>query len=100
MSDKQNCLLFLVIYHLPLCTVFMSASIDTQKTPQPPAPQPPNFVQVLQLMLGVSDKVSDLIFSPGRPPQIELVGKLQSVAIPVLEKLTAGHTADIIKLII
>jgi twitching motility protein PilT len=28
-------------------------------------------------MLAVSDKVSDLIFSPGRPPQIELVGKLQ-----------------------
>ena len=70
----------------------------------PPAQQggsaPPNFVQVLQRMLAVSDKVSDLIFSPGRPPQIELVGKLQPVAIPGLEKLTPGHTAAIAKLII
>jgi twitching motility protein PilT len=51
-------------------------------------------------MLGVSDKVSDLIFSPGRPPQIELVGKLQGVEIPGLEKLTPPHTAGIAKLII
>ncbi len=63
-------------------------------------PQPPNFINVLKLMLSVSDKVSDLIFSPGRPPQIELVGKLQPVAIPGLEKLTPAHTAGIAKLII
>jgi hypothetical protein len=36
---------------------------------------PLNLAKLLQQMLGVSDKVSDLIFSPGRPPQIELVGK-------------------------
>ncbi|MGB7922750.1 MAG: PilT/PilU family type 4a pilus ATPase [Pyrinomonadaceae bacterium] len=63
-------------------------------------PQPPNFVQVLQRMLSVNDKVSDLIFSPGRPPQIELVGKLQPVLIPGLEKLTPAHTAGISKVII
>jgi twitching motility protein PilT len=51
-------------------------------------------------MLSVNDKVSDLIFSPGRPPQIELVGKLQPVAIPGLEKLTPAHTAGISKVII
>ena len=51
-------------------------------------------------MLSVSDKVSDLIFSPGRPPQIELVGKLQPVLIPGLEKLTPAHTAGISKAII
>lgn len=61
---------------------------------------PPNFMMVLQRMLGVSSKVSDLLFSPGRPPQIELVGKLQGVPIPGLEKLTAAHTAGIAKLII
>lgn len=55
---------------------------------------------VLQRMLGVSSKVSDLLFSPGRPPQIELVGKLQAVPVPGLEKLTAAHTAGIAKLII
>jgi twitching motility protein PilT len=38
-------------------------------------------------MLAVDSKVSDLIFSPGRPPQVELTGDLQSVAIPGLETL-------------
>ena len=51
-------------------------------------------------MLGVSDKVSDLIFSPGRPPQIELVGKLQAVPIAGVEKLTPAQTLGIAKLII
>jgi len=59
-----------------------------------------NLATILQRMLAVSDKVSDLIFSPGRPPQIELVGKLQPVAIPGLDKLTPPQTAAIAKLII
>ena len=59
-----------------------------------------NLGSVLQTMLSVSDKVSDLIFSPGRPPQIELVGKLQPVEIPGLEKLTPPQTAAIAKIII
>ena len=73
---------------------------------QPPGvntqPPPPtlNFVAILREMLRASDKVSDLIFSPGRPPQIELAGKLVPVRIPGLEKLTPAHTAGIAKLII
>lgn len=59
-----------------------------------------NLGSVLQKMLSVSDKVSDLIFSPGRPPQIELVGKLQPVEIPGLDKLTPPQTAAIAKIII
>jgi len=59
-----------------------------------------NLGTMLQKMLAVSDKVSDLIFSPGRPPQIELVGKLQPVDIPGLEKLTPPQTAAIAKIII
>jgi twitching motility protein PilT len=51
-------------------------------------------------MLSVSDKVSDLIFSPGRPPQVELAGKLQPVKVSGLEKLTPAHTAGIAKLIL
>jgi len=40
---------------------------------------------VLVAMLRVSDKVSDLIFSPGRPPQVELNGQLAPVEhLPVL----------------
>ncbi|HVS21096.1 MAG TPA: PilT/PilU family type 4a pilus ATPase [Pyrinomonadaceae bacterium] len=59
-----------------------------------------NLATVLQQMLAVSDKVSDLIFSPGRPPQIELVGKLQPVPIAGVEKLSPAQTSDIAKLII
>ena len=51
-------------------------------------------------MLRASDKVSDLIFSPGRPPQVELAGKLVPVRVPGLDKLTPAHTAGIAKLII
>ncbi|MBA2340184.1 MAG: PilT/PilU family type 4a pilus ATPase [Pyrinomonadaceae bacterium] len=64
------------------------------------AAAPPNFLTVLQRLLSVSDKVSDLIFSPGRPPQVELVGKLQGVHVPGLEKLLPAHTAGIAKAII
>jgi twitching motility protein PilT len=70
--------------------------------PENPAggPPPPNFITVLRQMLSVSDKVSDLIFSPGRPPQVELAGKLQPVRVSGLEKLTPAHTAGIAKLIL
>ena len=59
-----------------------------------------NLARVLQQMLAVSDKVSDLIFSPGRPPQVELVSKLQPVAIPGIDKLTPAQTLAIAKIII
>lgn len=71
----------------------------TTMTQQAGGPSAPNFVTVLRQMLKASDKVSDLIFSPGRPPQIELAGKLEPVPIAGLEKLTPAHTAGIAKLI-
>lgn len=63
-------------------------------------PPPLNFLAVLRQMLKVSVKVSDLIFSPGRPPQIELAGKLEPVEVSGLEKLTPAQTASIARLII
>ena len=36
-------------------------------------------------MLRASEKVSDLIFSPGRPPQVEIHGQLMGVEIPEAE---------------
>jgi twitching motility protein PilT len=78
----------------------MSSEPITIANSQTSGPPPPNFIAVLREMLRSSDKVSDLIFSPGRPPQIELTGKLQPVSIPGLEKLTPAHTAGIAKLII
>ncbi|MEO8433440.1 MAG: PilT/PilU family type 4a pilus ATPase [Pyrinomonadaceae bacterium] len=82
--------------------------MSTVPPPKPPekaspasaANSAPNFEAVLRTMLSVSDKVSDLIFSPGRPPQVELLGNLKGVYIPGLEKLTPAHTAGIAKLII
>jgi twitching motility protein PilT len=56
-----------------------------------------NFSQVVQAMLSVSDKISDLIFSPGRPPLVELIGKLTPVNLPGMELLTPAHTAAIAK---
>ena len=68
--------------------------------PQESTPATPNFLAVLRQMLNASEKVSDLIFSPGRPPQIELAGKLEPIRISGLEKLTPAHTAGIAKLIL
>src|ERR1041385_8883361 len=80
----------------------MSTTLETIQTPtpttQPTAPL--NLAKIIQQMLSVSDKVSDLIFSPGRPPQIELVGKLHPVPAAGVEKLTAAQTVAIAKLII
>ncbi len=46
-----------------------------------------SFHSVLKIMLAVDPRVSDLIFSPGRPPQVELTGDLEGVAIKGLELL-------------
>ena len=79
----------------------MSTILETQNTePTAPSPAPLNLMRVLQQMLAVSDNVSDLIFSPGRPPQVELVSKLQPVVIPGIEKLTPAQTLAIAKIII
>lgn len=60
----------------------------------PPAelqPHVQSFHNILHHMLAVDSKVSDLIFSPGRPPQVELTGDLQGVPIPGLEMLRPNH---------
>src|SRR5438132_1223840 len=47
---------------------------------------------LLTAMLGASDQVSDLVFSPGRPPQVEIHGQL----VPIQAKAKSVHplTAD------
>jgi len=52
--------------------------------------------QVISTMLNFAKGVSDLIISPGRPPQVEVSGKLVAVPIPELPKLTADDTARIV----
>jgi twitching motility protein PilT len=50
---------------------------------------------LLAAMLRASDKVSDLIFSPGRPPQVEIYGQLMVVQGPGLRVLSADDTRRI-----
>src|SRR5713226_10684005 len=50
---------------------------------------------VLKTMLQVSSQISDLIFSPGRPPQVELRGELIPVQIPGLQVLGPEDTQRI-----
>src|SRR5262249_14597995 len=79
----------------------MSTTLEPTITETPiSTPASLNLARVLQQMLQVSDKVSDLIFSPGRPPQVELIGKLQPVPIPGLDKLTPAQIQVIAKIII
>ena len=47
---------------------------------------------ILASMLKVSPNVSDLIFSPGKPPQVELSGQLAGVKIGNMGALTATDT--------
>jgi twitching motility protein PilT len=50
---------------------------------------------LLLAMLHVSDRVSDLIFSPGCLPHVEVSGKLVPVQIPQLQRLTPEDTRRI-----
>jgi twitching motility protein PilT len=47
---------------------------------------------LLTAMLGASNKISDLILSPGRPPQVQVYGQLIPVQVPGLTSLTADDT--------
>ncbi|HVO82364.1 MAG TPA: PilT/PilU family type 4a pilus ATPase [Terriglobales bacterium] len=50
---------------------------------------------LLGAMLRATDQVSDLIFSPGRPPQVEVYGQLIPVQAPGLRALNADDTRRI-----
>jgi len=50
---------------------------------------------LLAAMLRASEKVSDLIFSPGRAPQVEVYGQLVPVHVEGLATLTADDTRRI-----
>jgi twitching motility protein PilT len=58
---------------------------------QPVAQNVQAFQNVLKRMLSAGEKVSDLIFSPGRPPQVELSGDLEEVLIPGISPLNPAH---------
>lgn len=55
-----------------------------------------NLDAILEAMLKMSDRVSDLNFSVGRPPQVEIDGQLMPVNFPGLPKLTPYQTEMIV----
>jgi twitching motility protein PilT len=50
---------------------------------------------LLGAMLKAAEKISDLIFSPGRPPQVQVYGQMIPVQVPGLTFLTADDTRHI-----
>src|SRR6202165_2127921 len=50
---------------------------------------------LLSAMLRAGEKISDLIFSPGRPPQVQVYGQLIPVQVPGLTFLTPDDTRHI-----
>lgn len=60
-----------------------------------PAPQLLPTPVILGIMLRSAKQVSDLIFSPGRQPQVEQSGQLVSVNVQGMSMLTAEDTARI-----
>src|ERR1700691_3425206 len=72
-------------------------------SPQPPAPPaaktavvaPVPTATIIASMLRASGKISDLIFSPGRAPQVEISGQLAQLKIAGVGVLSAEDTARI-----
>ncbi|HZZ15769.1 MAG TPA: PilT/PilU family type 4a pilus ATPase [Candidatus Sulfotelmatobacter sp.] len=50
---------------------------------------------LLGAMLRAADRISDLIFSPGRPPQVQVYGQLIAVQVAGLASLTPDDTRHI-----
>src|SRR5438309_8065140 len=50
---------------------------------------------LLSAMLRAAEKISDLIFSPGRPPQVQVYGQMIPVQVPGLTVLSADDTRHI-----
>jgi twitching motility protein PilT len=81
-----------------IITQVPQATSTNQDVP-PAAPAAPQVSTgaIVATMLKVSNQVSDLIFSPGRAPQIEINGQLKEVNIAGVGKLTPVATDRIAK---
>src|SRR5438309_11738662 len=64
-------------------------------TSAPAAQRTIHTAQLVAAMLKSSSHVSDLIFSPGRAPQIEVSGQLTELKFKVLECLSSQDTRTI-----
>jgi twitching motility protein PilT len=74
-------------------------SQPTQSAPQqavkPPVPGPLPTPNLIATMLKGAPNTSDLVFSPGRPPQVKVNGKLLPVNIQGVGILTPADTAQL-----
>lgn len=71
----------------------LKTSSPAVETPVPPvAVVRVSTASIVATMLSVSKQVSDLIFSPGRPPLVEISGQLQDVNIAGVGKLNPEAT--------
>src|SRR5689334_12630600 len=63
----------------------------------PKPTQGPNITTdaLIHAMLDSGTGISDLIFSPGRPPQVERHGELQAVPVPQCSPLHSTDTVQI-----
>ena len=73
----------------------MEAATQKALTPVVPKCTPMPLPVLLLAMLGVSNKVSDLILSPGSFPMVELSGKLAPVKLSGMSPLTPEDTRRI-----
>src|SRR5205085_11386849 len=87
-------------------TVIQNGNTTTMATATQPAPAPAAArpqasplplptQELVARMVASAPGVSDLILSPGRPPQVERTGKLIGVEVPQLAMLRPEHTARI-----
>lgn len=70
-------------------------SIPLPSTPAPVARELMPTPSIISAMLKAAPHISDLIFSPGRLPQIESNGQLLGVNVPTVQVLRAEDTARI-----
>jgi twitching motility protein PilT len=59
------------------------------------APPPITTAALVAAMVDSGSGISDLIFSPGRPPQVERSGQLVTVSVPAMPLLRAEDTSRI-----
>ena len=82
-------------YSMGTLTQELRPQVTPGEAGAPPAPVPQRAIHTAQLvaaMLKSSPHVSDLIFSPGRAPQVEVSGQLVQLKYKGLECLTSQDT--------
>jgi twitching motility protein PilT len=80
---------------VPVAVPTASAASTTPGAPAAAAAPPVATNTIIATMLRAAPKISDLIFSPGRAPQVEVNGELVQLKIPGVGMLKPDDTARI-----